>query len=180
MPSFATYANLREWGETPAAKAMLKVASHRPGKTTFLSHSTDEDDLVPGAVHILENHGGKVYVDHRDPTLPETDCLAIAEHLRTVIAGCRKFVMLATPRSKDSKWIPWELGLGDGLRNNTNVALFPLAESAADQQWAEREYLGLYQRIVWGRLEGSDDPLWLVWNYRTNTAESLTKWLART
>jgi hypothetical protein len=135
------------------------------GKTVFLSHTTaDDDDLVAGAVLILQNHGGKVYVDHQDPALPESDCTAIADHLRNVIRACGKFV-------------PWELGLGDGIHNQNNVALFPSAESPFDKAWSEREYLSLYWRIILGNLGDEPDPRWIVWDHISNEAIPLEKWL---
>ena len=182
MPIFSTYNELRSWGQQENAQAMLKEAhasSTKSHHTVFLSHSSKDDDLVPGAILILKNHGATVYADHDDPSLAGADCAAIADNLRTVIHTCKKFVMLATPRSKDSKWIPWELGLGDEARKPSNVALFPSAETAVEMQWAEQEYLGLYQRIVWGRIEGEDKERWLVWDHRHNVAQPLGEWLNR-
>jgi hypothetical protein len=92
---------------------------------------------------------------------------------------CRKFVLLVTPNSKDSKWIPWELGLGDGANRDANVALFPSAEKSYEQQWSEQEYLGLYQRIVWGKLGEHKDNCWFVLNHRKNTGIRLKEWLQR-
>lgn len=177
MPAFATYDNLKAWGADTTAQVSFSQASKREGKTVFLSHSSNDDDLVPGAVRVLEVNGGQVYVDHVDPENSQDSVTDIAEHIRSVIRGCRRFVMLATPRSKDSKWIPWELGLADGIHHEPNIALFPAAQSSVDWEWSEREYLGLYRRIVWGRLEGREDWLWLVWDFRANTAEPLNRWL---
>jgi len=185
MPVFASYTDLRKWGAEDKAQRLLKEASlesfsgSRPNeKSVFLSHSTKDDDLVGGVALILQNHGGNVYIDHSDPSISEDNCLAIAAHLRVVIHGCRKFVMLASPRSKDSTWMPWELGLGDGIHSPVNVAIFPSAETIVDMKWSEREYLGLYRRIVWGTQEGQNGFMWLVWDFRTNTAEKLSNWLA--
>jgi hypothetical protein len=181
MPIFATFDLLRKFGSDDKAKHLLKeasVESERKYKTVFLSHSSKDDDLVGGVVLVLENHGGKVYVDHSDPFIPGKDCLAIAEHLRIVIRGCSKFILLASPRSKDSTWIPWELGLGDGIHRPDNVALFPSVETIGDTAWSEREYLGLYKRIVFGGLQGHDEKVWMVWDFRANTAQELNAWLA--
>ena len=178
MLIFATSAQLRTWGRQANARALFENASTLAGKTVFLSHTTaDDDDLVAGAVLILQNHGGKVYVDHQDPALPESDCTAIADHLRNVIRACGKFVMLASPETKDSRWIPWELGLGDGIHNQNNVALFPSAESPFDKGWSEREYLSLYWRIILGNLGDEPDLRWLVWDHISNEAIPLEKWL---
>jgi hypothetical protein len=177
MPEFAAYAELRAWGRGNA-QILLEKAAGISGKNVFLSHTTADDDLVPGAIHILEGHGGRVYVDHQDPSLDGSDHVAIAEHLRKVIRVCKKFVMLASPKSKDSKWIPWELGLGDGLARQNDVALFPSAESSSEMTWSEREYLGLYSRVVWGHIKGRPEPCWMVWDFRLNEAVPLNSWLS--
>lgn len=180
MPNLATYAQLRGWGqEERAKKALVEAYSFsRTGKTTFLAHSSRDDDLVAGVILILENHGARVYADHKDPSIATGGLLRIADHLRTVIGECRKFVMLATPRSKDSKWIPWELGLADGLRTNDSIALFPSAENSDETTWSQQEYLGLYNRIVWGKLQGAAKPVWFVWDHK-NTGTRLEQWLDR-
>jgi hypothetical protein len=181
MPTLTTYDELRTWGQREVAKKAFTEArfAARTAKTTFLAHSSKDDDLVPGAILILENHGTNVYADHKDPTITGNNLLEIAAHLRKVIGECGKFVMLATPRSKESKWIPWELGLGDGIRQHPNIALFPSAESATETQWSQQEYLGLYSRIVWGRIKGEEKERWLVWDHHSNVASRLTDWLSR-
>lgn len=87
-----------------------------------------------------------------------------------------KFVLFVTPNTKDSKWIPWELGLGDGINLEKNVALFPSTEKWTEQEWAEQEYLGLYRRIIWGNYEVKS-PEWLVFNHHNNSAQGLRSWL---
>ena len=86
--------------------------------------------------------------------------------------------MLATPRSKESHWIPWELGLGDGIHGSLEVALFPSAETWAEQEWSEREYLGLYRRIVYGdHASYPGEKIWMVIDHRTKEAVPLGDWL---
>jgi hypothetical protein len=57
------------------------------------------------------------------------------------------------------------------------VALFPAANSKDEKQWAQQEYLGLYSRIVWGRMEGWTEDGWYVLDYLQNTGTPLKKWL---
>lgn len=177
MLAFATYQNLGQIGaETDSAK-LLKEASSAEGKNVFLSHASADDDLLPGVIRVLEGHGGRAYVDRRDPALPTLDIFEIAERLRVAVRRCSKFVLLVTPRSKDSKWIPWELGLGDGTNRDRNVALFPSAETALEQKWAEQEYLGLYHRIFWGDFVGEEKKCWMVLDHRNKTGTKLETWL---
>lgn len=176
MKAFVTYDELRQFSNKAEAQTFMKSASESYGKTVFLSHSSKDHNLVPGVVLILENHGGRVYVDEHDPKLAELDFQQTAERLRNVVRACHKFVLFVTEQSKDSKWIPWELGLGDGHKREYNVALFPSAEKSYEQTWSEQEYLGLYHRIIWGNFEGQK-PEWLVLDHRRNKAERLGDWL---
>jgi hypothetical protein len=143
----------------------------------FLSHSSHDHELVGGVAVVLENHGGHVYIDEHDPRITGDDFQKTAERLRSVVRACRKFVLFVTERSKDSKWIPWELGLGDGNNTGQNVALFPAAEKSYEQAWSEQEYLGLYRRIIWGNFTGEEKQQWLVLDHRANTAVPLRSWL---
>lgn len=177
MKEFITYAELRRIGSEVDAPRLIKEASSSLGKSVFLSHSSADDDMLAGAIRILEGHGGRVYVDRKDVALLQMDIFAIAERLRAAVRVCRKFVLLVTPRSKGSAWIPWELGLGDARNGDDNVSLFPSAESASEQTWSEQEYLGLYQRIIWGDFAGKTKSQWIVLNHRTNTGTPLEDWL---
>ena len=176
MKKFITYNELRTFSEKTDARTLLKTASVQSGKTVFLSHSSKDHEMVPGVALILENHGGRVYIDERDAELTGDNIYHTANRLRDVVKTCRKFVLFVTEQTKDSKWIPWELGLGDGSRNPDNVALFPASDKSYEQSWSEQEYLGLYQRIIWGNIKGKE-PEWLVLDHRKNTAEPLSNWL---
>lgn len=177
MKEFVTYAELKKFGSEIDTGRLLKEASTKEGKTVFLSHSSADDDLLPGVIRILEGNGGQVYVDKKDQTLKQMDIFDIANRLRGAVRACRKFVLLVTPKSKGSTWIPWELGLGDGTNRDINVALFPSAETASEQQWSEQEYLGLYQRIIWSDLTTDPKPQWIVLDHRKNTGIKLGEWL---
>jgi hypothetical protein len=156
---------------------ILAKAQRPEGKNVFLSHSSKDSAYLPLVIEILEHHGAEVYVDVKDSDLPLVPSLETARVLREKLLGCKKFILFVTTNSKDSRWIPWELGLGDGQKKPANVALIPAAPHAWDQQWAEQEYLGLYDRIIWGNLDTEPDPQWLVYNYHANTAVPLRAWL---
>ena len=181
MVSYTTKAEFRSFAEeiTPSDRARVrKLAEERsPQGTTFLSHSSRDDDLVVGAIRILENHGATVYVDKVDPELPPYTDKQTAAKLKTRIEQARKFVLLATKNSKESKWVPWELGVADGYKGLGRIALFPAVETASETSWTSWEYMGLYDRIVWGNLQGHDKPVWMVLDETENTAQKLSAWL---
>jgi hypothetical protein len=163
MNVFASYDDLKRFGSTSQARIRAKSASFSSAeKDTFLSHSSKDNDLLPGVVVILENHGASVYVDNADETLPKNPSVETAEILRGNLRATRKFVLFVTQNSKDSIWIPWELGIADGEKHLQNVALFPAAQNTYEKDWSEQEYLGLYRRIVWANFRGEDKPQWLV------------------
>lgn len=146
-------------------------------KNVFLSYSSKDKELVPGVMKILENHNGKVYIDKGDNRLPETTSVETARILKDTIQKLPRMVVFVTTKSKDSKWIPWELGLGDGSKKNYDIAIFPSAEKWYDEKWTEQEYLGLYRRIVFGKHTSSDKAIWMVLDYKENTATPLKDWL---
>jgi hypothetical protein len=177
MPILATYDMMRQWRPPILEERnMLKAAESDQGKTVFLSHSSKDNELVPPAVALLEKHGGRVYVDLGDKRLPEPPSVETAQILRDSVRRTNRFVLLVTLNSKGSIWIPWELGLADGSKMPSAVALFPITENIFES-WPDREYLGLYLRIAFGALQGYDEKVWMVYDHHTKTATSLTVWL---
>ena len=178
MPNYTTIAEMKGFAPDQHTRLRtLNAAASKQEKNTFLSHSSKDNDLVPGAVIILENHGGKVYVDLGDERLPQNPSVETAQILRNTVRDMRRFVLLISPNSKESTWIPWELGLADGQKGVPTVALFPVVQYTTETRWTEQEYLGLYRRIVWGKMEGHEKPLWMVYDHHTNTASTLSEWL---
>lgn len=161
------------------ASIIRTAASRSPAGSTFLSHSSKDLDLLPGAIKILQDHGAQVYIDKKDETLPPTTNRATASALRDRVRQCRKFILLATINCKDSRWAPWELGLADGYRRSSNIAVLPGIDSVTDLTWAEREYLGVYDRIVYGAHRSYANPIYMVWDQTDNTGTELREWLHR-
>lgn len=181
MPTYTTDAELRRIRSRldPARRSglMEQAARRSPEGSTFLSHSSADVELLPAVISILEGHGGIVYLDKKDQTLPPYTSPETAATLRKRIVQSRKFVLFATTRSKESRWVPWELGIADGAKSGAQTAIFPSVDNVTDTQWAEREYLGVYDRVVFGRLDGYSEPVWMVWNHRKNSAQTLRDWL---
>ncbi|MFC7377731.1 toll/interleukin-1 receptor domain-containing protein [Brevundimonas sp. GCM10030266] len=155
-----------------------KASSQTLTGSTFLSHSSKDKDLVLGATILLENHGAKVYLDEIDPAMPPYTNDETARLLKSRIRQTHRFVLLVSPNSKESRWVPWELGVADGYKSLGTIALLPSADDPYDRAWAEWEYLGLYHRIVWGEINGEPKPLWMVLDHRANTATPLRRWLS--
>lgn len=156
-----------------------KAAARTPNNSTFLSHSSKDDEVMPAVIYVLESHGASVYLDKLDLSLYEKQPRDIATTLRSNISVSKKFVVFASDNVRDSKWVPWELGLADGFKNSANVALFPAPDKKDDYHWTEQEYLGVYDRIVYGLIKGDSSPGWIVWDQSRNSARHLRDWLTR-
>jgi len=181
MKEYITKSQLRSFASEILAedrKQLRKTAKTRSvSNATFLSHSSSDNDLVVGAIQILENHGAQVYIDEIDTTLPSNTSKKTASVLKSRIRDSKKFVLLATENSLESNWVPWELGFADGVKDLPKIALFPAVETSYQISWTKREYMGLYQRIIWGDIKEYENAMWIVLDEENNTALPLRKWL---
>jgi len=135
---------------SPLQKATLMREAHAraSGKTVFLSHSSKDDNLVPGVIALLTQHGATVYADDFDQRLPDPPNPATAAVLREEIHGCPRLVVIATENSHTSTWIPWELGLGDGFHGFPPNAVLPVTRFGEVPGWLDTLYFHLYPKIV--------------------------------
>lgn len=182
MYEYITKVELREIASRLTLMEQANVRKSAASSTlgaaaTFLSHSSKDQDLVVGAARILKGHGAMVYTDEVDPEMPPYTTMATANLLKQRIRQAKRFVLLASSNSKESRWVPWELGVADGYKGLDHIALFPAAENAHERAWTSWEYLGLYRRIVWGDLQDHDEKLWMVLDERENKATPLDSWL---
>jgi hypothetical protein len=179
MVEYITRGTIRASAGTLSEQASIvrKAQRRSPQGSTFLSHSSKDVDLLPGVIAILERHGAFVYVDKKDETRPPTTSRETATILRGRVRQCHKFLLLTTVNSKDSRWMPWELGLADGYKTPRNAAIFPGVDSAGDYAWAEREYLGIYDRVVYGALQGYPAPVFMVYDQEKPQTTELSAWL---
>lgn len=155
-------------------KASLSTYS----KNVFLSHSSKDVDMLPSVINFLEKYGAKVYIDKNDTELPRVTSPETAKILKDNIKKCDKFILLITENSRDSRWIPWELGIADIAKNINNVALFPSTD-ALSPSWVKQEYLGLYSKITKNAFKGSSNEVWMVYDAHKNTGVELSQWLKK-
>jgi hypothetical protein len=153
----------------------IKTRSYKEVKV-FLSYRRKDKLLVEGVVRFLKNMEVDIYIDYLDETLEDINNESVATKLRNSIKDCSKFISLATPDSGNSKWMPWELGLGDRIVNYKNVVVLPLTNDPFI--WNDQEYSKIYGRIESDYsfdLLGSDD-----WNiiYPNSAKIKLKQWLS--
>lgn len=112
----------------------------------FLSHSSKDMELIAGLKLILTDLGYSVYVDWNDKELdPDNVTTRTAEVLRERMKCCRSLVYAFSENASNSKWMPWELGYFDALRNS-RVAVLPISKTAKSG-YKGSEFVGIYHYI---------------------------------
>jgi hypothetical protein len=174
MATYISEAQLRAF-ERPAnlikasnTQMMTKARATR-ANGVFLSHSHEDKDLVLSAVQFLKSQGVDVFVDWLDESMPDNISGETAEKLKQKIKEYAKFLVLVTENSKNSKWVPWELGVADGNKPIQNIAVLPVDRTG--KRFQGNEYLDIYPKI-----EFYNDK-WLVWLLKPQVFKYLPEWL---
>lgn len=129
-------------------------------KTVFLSHSHKDADIVKDVMAFLLSIDIYVYVDWLDPTMPSVTSAETAEKIKGKIVDCERFIVLLTENSKESKWVPWELGFADGKKPIENIAILPIKKNryTQDSSFNGLEYMKLYPIISIGNANSRTSP----------------------
>lgn len=157
--------NVRAKAETLLAEARNYQDSAKTAQDTFdifLSHSTRDSELVAGLKLLLEDMGFKVYVDWiEDPQLSRAHVTKhTAKALQARMRQCKTLIYAFSENSSESRWMPWELGYFDGIKNK--VAVMPIAKSQRSDEFKGTEYLGLYYYITIDKMQNStQDAIWV-------------------
>lgn len=133
------------------AKEDVKAQQKEDGTkviNVFISHKHDDLELLSEVLGFFEKECGvKVYIDSKDPEMPEVTSGETAKRIKKRIDDCDKFVLLATDNAIESKWCNWELGYGDARKRiGQDIALLPLGDKEGD--YKGNEYLAIYPYIV--------------------------------
>ena len=143
----------------------------------FLSHSYADKEYITELKRILEGYGYSVYVDwitdgktlSRDDVSKDT-----AEIIRKRMKQSKSMIFATSSNSPSSKWMPWELGCFDGLKNS-KIAILPITENS-DDNFKGQEYLALYPYITEEEIKGKNTKT--LWINETNTKYvNFKKWL---
>jgi hypothetical protein len=169
--AYLTFNKLNNMSQPIQKSFSLNEAAHfTKSQTVFLSHRHDDKDAVKKVVGFLAQFGQKTYIDWLDNDMPRHTSAETASKLKGKINQSYKFILLATPSSIESIWIPWELGLADGIKGITKIAILPLLYK--DTSWDEREYYGIYSYI-----EELADGRWGVFKQGESKGVLLSHWL---
>lgn len=172
-----TRAQLLEYGrgttKARIAESYRGKARSAAGPSIFLSHSHSDRDIVEPAANFFASLGVSVYVDWLDPNMPAITNGQTANTIKLMIQVNKRFIVLATERSLQSRWVPWELGFADGEKRLSDIAIPPIAEDLYHN--APNEYIQVYSRIA--RTMGDE---WYVFGPgETRSSTSLKDWLLR-
>ncbi|WP_394870644.1 hypothetical protein [Clostridium butyricum] len=113
----------------------------------FLSHSYQDAEIILGIKKYIEDMNYSVYVDwiedkHLDRNRVDRETAQILKK-RMIASKCLFYV--TTENSINSKWMPWELGYFDGMKNK--VAILPVENNPIGDFYFGQEYLGLYDHV---------------------------------
>lgn len=151
--SFSGYKNsMRMDSARSEIKKSIYESASQEQTTVFISHKHDDLDELSGLLGFLEqNYGVKVYIDSRDPSMPQVTSGQTAANIKNRINQCDKFILLATSGAIESKWCNWELGYGDAQKyRNDSIALFPMKSFwETDDDYKGNEYMQLYPHIAY-------------------------------
>ncbi|MCC4790089.1 TIR domain-containing protein [Vibrio splendidus] len=139
------------------------VSSFNKNKTydIFLSHSSKDSELILGVKATLEDMEYTVYVDWVDDSHLDRSTVneATAQLLRERMNASSSLFYVTTENAESSKWMPWECGYFDGVKEK--VAILPIKRNSSDNEYNGQEYLGLYPYCVKQNNVLGDLRLWI-------------------
>lgn len=152
-------------------ESLEEATSHALSCDTFFAHSSDDIELIKKIIEYFHMLGAKPYIDKDDMELPEHTDIDTAKKLKSNIGACKRFVIVVTDNSINSKWVPWELGVADMLKSYQNVAILPIESVDIDENFKGNEYLGIYKQIRerHGKL--------IIYNPENEKITSIEEWL---
>ena len=155
----AAIGSTRLFSDTPSARAKSFINESRRIQLTapttktydiFLSHSTTDSEQVLGLKLTLEDLKYSVYIDWiEDPQLDRSNVTKATAHtLRERMKSCKSLFYAFSENTINSKWMPWELGYFDGLKQK--AAILPITSNTTNNSdgYTGTEYLGIYYYIV--------------------------------
>lgn len=129
-------------------------------------------------VELFNEANYSVYVDwiNDQNTDRSNVTVDIAKKIKGRISMCKSLAYISTSNISESKWCPWELGLGDGLFYG-RASILPILEKSSIQ-YNGREYLSIYPYIIYSKVQGSNkDEFWVVDSKDSDKYVLLKSWL---
>ena len=145
------------------------------GFDLFLSHRYVDKDAVAGlALMLREDYNLKIYVDWQCDNLNRKNVNSnTARIIRERITQSKAMLYVISDSSQGSNWMPWEVGVMDGLKGR--VAVCPLLVSQNNVNAIGLEYLSLYPYVSNEKDTKGEAELWI--NETESKYCSLTEWI---
>jgi hypothetical protein len=144
----------------------------------FLSHSVRDCELMLGMRETLVELGYSVYVDwFEDPTLDKPKLTPdTANLLRKRMQRAKSLLYVTNENIESSKWMPWECGYFDGLKEK--VAIVPIKSTDLANYYG-KEYLSFYPWCV--KDEGilkifKDNKTYSTFEHWLKTKNAMLQW----
>jgi hypothetical protein len=163
---------LKQWGSlitrsyNKAADVILKESFSAYKSTSeydiFLSHSYKDKEVILGLKGFIESLGYSVYIDWVVDTQLDRTFVSreTAKLLKDRMKSCKCLFYAFSMNSPNSVWMPWELGLFDGIKGK--AAVLPINDSGFVQnEFKGQEYLELYPYIDKGNDNTGKMRLWI-------------------
>ncbi|AMV63900.1 MULTISPECIES: TIR domain-containing protein [Lactobacillaceae] len=170
--------NISENMEYEVRKSIDENFNHINEYDIFISHSFLDKSLIQALALLFKKDGFSVYIDwiqdsylDRSHVSPKT-----AKIIKNRISQCKALAYVSTENVSNSKWCPWELGIGDGIHKGKACILPILEENGKD--FKGQEYLGLYPYMDYTAEENSETKhFWITDPQNTNKYTLLKDWL---
>ncbi|MGE0738656.1 toll/interleukin-1 receptor domain-containing protein [Sulfurimonas sp.] len=165
LASFESYdSSIRKGLLTESSSININSIS-RDSFDIFLSHSYADREIIPALKNELESYGFSVYVDWITDKLLSRDEInkKTAEVLQTRMKQSKCLIYATSDNSQKSRWMPWELGYFDGIKDKM-VGILPLKKygNTFKDDFKGEEYLGLYYYIDKATISGTNKmSLWV-------------------
>jgi hypothetical protein len=144
----------------------------------FLSHSYADRKGAIGIKKILEDDFNyTVYIDwlvDRDLNRGHVTS-ATAARIKSRMKMCKCLFYVTSSTSSLSKWMPWETGLMDGLKDKVTVC--PFTSESETNDYKGLEYLGIYPYVTIDPVDGGSGKEYLWINRDTDIYVDFDSWL---
>lgn len=151
------------------ALALKSASTLSSASDVFISHSRLDTALLGHVAHAIRAEGKVPYADVLDPVVRAIKPGDFGAHFAEAIADCGKLIVLMTPNSYSSRWVPWELGLAHGYFSSANAILWPVSGIRDQASWLRQDYFEIYPHV-----EISQGRFWVMGG---DTLSTLGGWL---
>ena len=93
----------------------------RDNPRVFISHQKKDSDIAAKIADYLEEAGIDIYFDQYDGSLNRSDPGSVVQAIRYGIENCTHMIVVFSPNTFGSMWVPWEIGYAYNSQVSLNV-----------------------------------------------------------